>query len=409
MPELILKLADQILQTVSFDKDEIKIGRARDNDIVIENLNISRYHVQIRQQNGLYYLKDNNSSNGTLVNGVKITKTEIIDGDVIGLGKYKIHFRNANTMEVKLGGQYNEIEHTILSEPQVTASLEVISGKLKGRTFPLTKFETTIGKAPDNDIVFLDDWLLAKQQATIIKQGNSDFQLIDKGGLRKIKINGSTAPRNHVLQDNDSVEFGSIRCVFRCEKDSPISVGRVPEEIGDQSVIISTSAAGEEPSDEISSEADKLHELIFSTASAAINGERPFDLEESHPIPPFDALPPVNQQTAPAVFSGTDSVSIEGKSSSRIRRRNRRDRERLKNKSGISSSSKKPSPPSHPSSDQFPSAPAPSTPSVPPPPVADNEKEIKMWEAALQNPSLPIRKQAARMLKSLTGKEYDVE
>jgi hypothetical protein len=36
------------------------------------------------------------------------------------------------------------------------------------------------------------------------------------------------------------------------------------------------------------------------------------------------------------------------------------------------------------------------------------EQEIKMWEEALKNPSPAIKRQAARMLKKLTGRDYDV-
>ena len=42
MPELVLKLGDDVLEKFVFDKDIVSIGRARDNDIVIENLSVSR-------------------------------------------------------------------------------------------------------------------------------------------------------------------------------------------------------------------------------------------------------------------------------------------------------------------------------------------------------------------------------
>jgi hypothetical protein len=37
-----------------------------------------------------------------------------------------------------------------------------------------------------------------------------------------------------------------------------------------------------------------------------------------------------------------------------------------------------------------------------------SEAEIKLWETALENRSPVIRKQAAKMLKKLTGKDYEV-
>lgn len=435
MPELTLKLADQVLQTLTIDKDEIKIGRARDNDIVIENLNISRHHVSIRQQNGLYYIKDNSSSNGTLVNGIKVSKTEIIDGDVIGLGKYKIHFKNLNTLESKFKPAFSEVENTIMAEPQVSAQLQIINGKLEGHTFPLTKFETTIGKSPTNDIVFLDDWLLAKQQATIVKRGNNEFQIIDLGGLRKVKINGTNAKRNQVLNNQDTIEFGSIRCIFQNEMSPSIATGRIPEEMLDNSLILSVSSlAGnfrppedqiEENSNDITDE--NLNHLIFQANSISeltddelLHKAPPFELDESE-IDIQEAAftnhstPPLAQQTENTL------TPLESKSSSRIRRRNRRERELLKNRNEnssanhaalIQSDSLNESPVVAASSsnnkifgnsqENNSSNPGDNTP-------LNSEKEIQIWEAALKNPSAVIRKQAARMLKSLTGKDYDVE
>src|SRR5690606_35038046 len=37
-----------------------------------------------------------------------------------------------------------------------------------------------------------------------------------------------------------------------------------------------------------------------------------------------------------------------------------------------------------------------------------NAREIEMWESALQSPSPAIRRQALRMLKQLTGRDYGV-
>ena len=42
MPELIVKLGDSVVHKYFFDKDILSIGRARDNDVVIENLSVSR-------------------------------------------------------------------------------------------------------------------------------------------------------------------------------------------------------------------------------------------------------------------------------------------------------------------------------------------------------------------------------
>src|SRR5688572_16953798 len=102
MPELVLKLGDNVIQTYVFDKDVMSIGRSRDNDVVVENLSVSRNHARIRRQTGKYVLTDLNSANGTYVNGVRVSKTEIVDNDVISIGKHKLQFANMVVAEEQL-------------------------------------------------------------------------------------------------------------------------------------------------------------------------------------------------------------------------------------------------------------------------------------------------------------------
>lgn len=76
MPELIVKLGDSIVHKYFFDKDVLSIGRAKDNDIVIENLSVSRNHARIRRVDNKFILTDLNSANGTYVNNVRVSKTD---------------------------------------------------------------------------------------------------------------------------------------------------------------------------------------------------------------------------------------------------------------------------------------------------------------------------------------------
>ena len=68
---------------VWMEEDEIKgrwplaqaitnIGRAEDKDIVVDDRWVSRYHAQVRREEGRYVVVDQDSKNGTLVNGQRI-------------------------------------------------------------------------------------------------------------------------------------------------------------------------------------------------------------------------------------------------------------------------------------------------------------------------------------------------
>lgn len=65
----------------------IKIGKAEDNDYVIDNPHVSRYHATLtRDADGCLLLEDLASTNGTYVNNDQIIKKHILPTDTIRLG-----------------------------------------------------------------------------------------------------------------------------------------------------------------------------------------------------------------------------------------------------------------------------------------------------------------------------------
>ncbi|MFH1017567.1 MAG: FHA domain-containing protein [Pseudomonadota bacterium] len=65
---------------------EVRIGRTRENDIVIEDRNLSRHHASLWVEKGALWIADHESKNGILVNRERITSAELRDADVVQLG-----------------------------------------------------------------------------------------------------------------------------------------------------------------------------------------------------------------------------------------------------------------------------------------------------------------------------------
>lgn len=63
----------------------IDIGRALDNDIILEDTRVSRRHAQLRRRYGRYILYDVGSSGGTMINGYPVQECALQPGDVISL------------------------------------------------------------------------------------------------------------------------------------------------------------------------------------------------------------------------------------------------------------------------------------------------------------------------------------
>jgi hypothetical protein len=70
-----------------------RIGRSRRCEIVIADPNVSREHAEIRPRGGSWVLSDLNSTNGTLLNGRRLERPEVIrPGDEIELGTSVVVF-----------------------------------------------------------------------------------------------------------------------------------------------------------------------------------------------------------------------------------------------------------------------------------------------------------------------------
>ncbi|MBI2373099.1 MAG: Flp pilus assembly complex ATPase component TadA [Deltaproteobacteria bacterium] len=78
-------------KSMDFEKQELTIGRVQGNDIVLPKGNISKRHSRIVLKDGKFIIIDMQSTNGTYVNGKKITTPQVIKStDKIYIGDYTL-------------------------------------------------------------------------------------------------------------------------------------------------------------------------------------------------------------------------------------------------------------------------------------------------------------------------------
>ena len=71
----------------------VRMGRESDNDIVVQDINASRRHAELRlNTQGIWVITDLSSMNGTLVNGVSVASHPLYPGDIITIGKTEFEF-----------------------------------------------------------------------------------------------------------------------------------------------------------------------------------------------------------------------------------------------------------------------------------------------------------------------------
>ncbi|HKW15291.1 MAG TPA: FHA domain-containing protein, partial [Candidatus Krumholzibacteria bacterium] len=76
-PVLVLRLKDREVGRWEMDRARLRVGRTPDNDIVIDNLAVSRLHALIEEEKGEYFIKDCDSLNGTEVNGEPVKRRRL--------------------------------------------------------------------------------------------------------------------------------------------------------------------------------------------------------------------------------------------------------------------------------------------------------------------------------------------
>jgi len=76
--------------------DVYNIGRDPSNDIAIPDASISGKHGRLRRTPSGYEIEDTGSRNGTFVNGEKIEKATLVDGDMLRLGKVQMVYSVAS-------------------------------------------------------------------------------------------------------------------------------------------------------------------------------------------------------------------------------------------------------------------------------------------------------------------------
>ncbi len=75
----------------TYEKDEITIGRVQGNDVILPKGNISKRHSRIVLKDGKYVIVDLKSTNGTYVNGKKITAPQVVKStDKIYIGDFTV-------------------------------------------------------------------------------------------------------------------------------------------------------------------------------------------------------------------------------------------------------------------------------------------------------------------------------
>lgn len=119
---------------IEFDSSEVTIGRVQGNDVVLPKGNVSKRHCRIVHKDGRFVVVDLKSTNGTYVNGRKITSPLVVRaGDKVYVGDFILTIDDAAAdaqapIEEPVEQTEAQVSDAALEPPEPVATLDSSAG-----------------------------------------------------------------------------------------------------------------------------------------------------------------------------------------------------------------------------------------------------------------------------------------
>ncbi len=89
---LVVRQGSKRGSRILLDTDSVHVGRHPEADVLLDDITVSRRHVEIVRDDTGYTVTDLGSLNGTYLNGESIDSARLTDGDKLQIGKFKLVF-----------------------------------------------------------------------------------------------------------------------------------------------------------------------------------------------------------------------------------------------------------------------------------------------------------------------------
>ncbi|MCU0505576.1 MAG: FHA domain-containing protein [Chloroflexi bacterium] len=202
----------------------VVIGRSTASDIVVADPRASRVHARLDSGKGGCTLVDLGSANGTRVNGTRVERATLADGDTIGIGDAELRYEagppptgppapditrieTAADLDATIAGATLTIRLNRTETPRLAVQLRDAAWEV-----PLGRDPVTIGRDPSCDVV-LDDPQVSRRHARIERRG--DVLVLRDAGSRNGTWVASHRIAEVVLRPGTTAGIGGARLVFK--------------------------------------------------------------------------------------------------------------------------------------------------------------------------------------------------
>src|SRR4051812_37011054 len=147
-PSLVFLSGELIAVPIPLEREEVILGRALETDVRINDTQVSRQHAKIialhdHERNVTdYVLNDLDSRNGTFLNGRRVRRERLDNGDKITIGETILRFDQLDAID----REYQRLVHRLISHDDLT-------GLLSSRSF-FSELRREAGRATIEDRPF---------------------------------------------------------------------------------------------------------------------------------------------------------------------------------------------------------------------------------------------------------------
>lgn len=128
MPSLfVIRGNDQGVKR-ELDGEALRIGREASNSFQLHDQEVSRHHAEVKRDGRTFTLVDLESSNGTFVNGQRVTRQELASGDQVQLGSTLMLFTGVSDESANLSGKIDIVPQQTGDKSRIVRSMSESEG-----------------------------------------------------------------------------------------------------------------------------------------------------------------------------------------------------------------------------------------------------------------------------------------
>jgi len=252
MAKIFLKFNAAVITELKLEKEVTTFGRKEGNDLIINHPAVSGFHGKIVQEGTDYVVEDLNSTNGTLLNGVRVKRSKLNNKDLIRIAKHILEFvSDDNAAATPMAPEVEETpkeaaasslssqpvvkKETVKKEPALPAPnipnipetvetnsglggvIKIIAGGVDGQNEVQLKALVTYIGTSDQAAIKIKGLLAPSLAAALSKRPDGFFLKAVKPGYPK--VNGKSVQEQVLLESGALIECGGTNMVFYAQGD----------------------------------------------------------------------------------------------------------------------------------------------------------------------------------------------